>query len=61
MVSCLPQYQSKACLQQTDGADWCVQVDVLTGEVRVRQGDVMIDAGHSLNPAVDIGQVLSLA
>ena len=31
---------------------------MLTGEVRVRQGDVMIDAGHSLNPAVDIGQVL---
>lgn len=33
---------------------------MLTGEVRVRQGDVMVDAGHSLNPAVDIGQVLSL-
>ncbi len=23
----------------------------------MRRGDVMIDAGHSLNPAVDIGQV----
>ena len=24
----------------------------------MRQGDIMVDAGHSLNPAVDIGQVL---
>ena len=51
---------NKLCQCIMHGADWCAQVDVLTGEVRVRQGDVMIDAGHSLNPAVDIGQVLSL-
>lgn len=34
-----------------------VELDVLTGEVRTRRVDVALDAGHSLNPAIDIGQV----
>lgn len=34
-----------------------VEVDVLTGEVTVLRADVLYDAGHSLNPAVDVGQI----
>lgn len=37
-----------------------VELDVLTGEVRTRRVDVALDAGHSLNPAIDIGQVCFL-
>ena len=34
-----------------------VLVDTLTGEFRLLRADVLQDAGHSLNPAVDIGQI----
>ncbi|KAG6552063.1 hypothetical protein Mapa_006369 [Marchantia paleacea] len=34
-----------------------VEVDCLTGEVRVLRSDLLLDCGKSLNPAVDIGQV----
>lgn len=34
-----------------------VVVDTLTGEARTLRADVLYDAGRSLNPAVDIGQV----
>ena len=34
-----------------------VAVDVLTGENRILRADVLHDAGASLNPALDIGQV----
>ena len=34
-----------------------VEVDCLTGEHVILRSDVIIDAGRSLNPAVDIGQV----
>ena len=34
-----------------------VLVDTLTGESRVTRADVLHDAGRSLNPALDIGQV----
>ncbi|RQW29022.1 xanthine dehydrogenase molybdopterin binding subunit [Rhodobacteraceae bacterium CH30] len=34
-----------------------VAVDTLTGEMRTLSLDVLHDAGHSLNPALDIGQI----
>lgn len=32
-------------------------IDTLTGEVRILRADIVQDAGASLNPAVDIGQI----
>ena len=37
-----------------------VELDVLTGEKMVLAADILFDCGHSLNPAVDIGQVRTL-
>lgn len=34
-----------------------VAVDTLTGEYRVERVDIRHDAGHSLNPAIDLGQI----
>jgi xanthine dehydrogenase large subunit len=34
-----------------------VEVDTLTGEYRVQRVDILHDAGRSLNPGVDLGQV----
>ncbi|WP_086643348.1 xanthine dehydrogenase molybdopterin binding subunit [Acetobacter sp. DsW_063] len=34
-----------------------VAVDLLTGEMRIERVDILHDAGRSLNPAIDIGQV----
>lgn len=34
-----------------------VQVDTLTGEYRLLRTDILHDAGNSLNPALDIGQI----
>lgn len=34
-----------------------VEVDALTGERRVVRMDMMQEAGRSINPAIDIGQV----
>ncbi len=34
-----------------------VAIDLLTGEMRIERVDILHDAGQSLNPAIDIGQV----
>ncbi|WP_395377369.1 molybdopterin cofactor-binding domain-containing protein [Marinicella sp. W31] len=34
-----------------------VEVDILTGEIKIIRADLMYDMGWSLNPALDIGQV----
>ena len=34
-----------------------VEVDTLTGEHRLRRVDILHDAGRSLNPAMDLGQI----
>jgi xanthine dehydrogenase large subunit len=34
-----------------------VTIDTLTGEMRLDRADIIHDVGHSLNPALDIGQV----
>jgi len=34
-----------------------VAIDTLTGEMRLLRADILHDAGRSLNPAIDIGQV----
>ena len=35
-----------------------VEIDLLTGEKTVLRSDLYFDCGRSLNPAVDIGQVI---
>jgi xanthine dehydrogenase molybdopterin-binding subunit B len=37
-----------------------VEINLLTGERRVLRSDVLHDAGESISPAVDMGQVLTL-
>jgi xanthine dehydrogenase molybdopterin-binding subunit B len=34
-----------------------VEIDVLTGNHRTLQADVLVDVGSSINPAIDIGQI----
>ncbi len=34
-----------------------VELDTLTGESRIRRVDILHDAGRSLNPAIDLGQI----
>lgn len=35
-----------------------VEIDVLTGQTTILQTDIIYDCGQSLNPAVDLGQVM---
>jgi xanthine dehydrogenase/oxidase len=34
-----------------------VEIDVLTGESQILRADILYDAGHSLNPCLDVGQI----
>merc|ERR1719323_468030 len=34
-----------------------VEVDSLSGDMRILRADILMDLGNSLNPAIDIGQV----
>ena len=34
-----------------------VEINVLTGDHKVRSADVLVDVGSSINPAIDIGQI----
>lgn len=34
-----------------------MEIDVLTGDYKINRADVLEDAGYSLSPLVDIGQV----
>ncbi|XP_072991068.1 xanthine dehydrogenase-like [Typha latifolia] len=34
-----------------------VEIDTLTGDFHTRVADIVMDLGHSLNPAIDIGQI----
>ncbi|KAI3925009.1 hypothetical protein MKW92_020263 [Papaver armeniacum] len=34
-----------------------VEIDILTGATSILQTDIVYDCGHSLNPAVDLGQI----
>jgi len=42
----------------TYGTACCeVEIDVLTGDMRILRADILMDVGNSLNPAIDIGQI----
>lgn len=35
-----------------------VEIDTLTGDFHTRTANIFLDLGYSLNPAIDVGQVL---
>ncbi|RZC77500.1 hypothetical protein C5167_001722 [Papaver somniferum] len=42
----------------TYGASFAeVEIDTLTGDFHTRTADIIMDLGHSINPAIDIGQI----
>ena len=46
----------------TYGASYAeVEIDTLTGDFHTRAANVFLDLGHSINPAIDVGQVLFLS
>ena len=34
-----------------------VEIDIMTGDMRVLRADVMMEMGNPINPALDIGQI----
>ncbi|XP_077870156.1 xanthine dehydrogenase/oxidase-like [Saccoglossus kowalevskii] len=49
---------SRAMYYFSYGAGCCeVEIDCLTGDHYIRQMNIVIDSGNSLNPALDIGQI----
>jgi len=55
---CLPQLPKDIWQYYVTGVACSeVEVDVLTGAHTVLRSDVMVDAGHSLSPLLDLGQV----
>lgn len=36
-----------------------VEIDTLTGDFQTRDANIFLDLGYSLNPAIDVGQVLA--
>lgn len=43
----------------TSGASFSeVEIDTLTGDFHTRRADLLVDVGFSLNPAIDVGQVI---
>lgn len=43
----------------TYGASFAdVEIDTLTGDFHTRTANVFLDLGHSINPAIDVGQVI---
>ncbi|MFS8005087.1 putative aldehyde oxidase [Helianthus anomalus] len=52
----VPEFTSMSYINYGAGVSE-VEVNLLTGETKMLQTDIIYDCGQSLNPAVDLGQV----